>query len=136
MPQPADGEALLRVRRVGICGTDLHIQSWDSWAQGIIEAPLIPGHEGVGIIEAVGEGDLPVAVGQRVALPWLGHACGSCRYCVDGWETYCTSPAYMGYTMDGSYAEYTVVDAANVIPFETYLPWDVVGALPEMLRCW
>ena len=56
-----------------------------------------------------------LAVGDRVALPWLGDACGHCRSCVGGWETYCTSPQFMGYTMDGSYAEYAVGNASHVV---------------------
>jgi propanol-preferring alcohol dehydrogenase len=58
---------------------------------------------------------MPVAIGDRVALPWLGDACGNCRYCVAGWETYCTSPQYMGYTMDGGYAEYALAYASHVV---------------------
>src|SRR6185436_18189936 len=77
--------------------------------------PFVPGHEGVGIVDALGPGVTAPALSTRVALPWLGHACGHCRYCVAGWETYCTSPAYMGYTMDGGYAEYAVAYASHVV---------------------
>ena len=114
VPEPGPGQVLVRIETCGLCHTDIHAARGE-WPVKPKDQ-LIPGHEGVGIVEAVGEGDLPVAVGQRVALPWLGQACGHCRYCVDGWETYCTSPAYMGYTMDGSYAEYAVAWASHVVP--------------------
>ena len=73
------------------------------------------GHEGVGLIEAIGDGVEHLAVGDRVALPWLGLACGRCRYCIGGHETYCQSPQYMGYTIDGGYAEYTIGYASHVL---------------------
>lgn len=114
VPEPGPGQVLVRIETCGLCHTDIHAARGE-WPVKPKDQ-LIPGHEGVGIVEAVGEGELPVAVGQRVALPWLGQACGYCRYCVDGWETYCTSPAYMGYTMDGSYAEYAVAWASHVVP--------------------
>ena len=114
VPAPGPGQVLVRIETCGLCHTDIHAARGE-WPVKPKDQ-LVPGHEGVGIVEAVGEGDLPVAVGQRVALPWLGQACGHCRYCVDGWETYCTSPSYMGYTMDGSYAEYAVAWASHVVP--------------------
>lgn len=114
VPTPGPGQVLVRIETCGLCHTDIHAArgEWPVKPKDL----LIPGHEGVGIVEAVGEGELPVQVGQRVALPWLGLACGHCRYCVAGWETYCTSPQYMGYTMDGSYAEYAVAWASHVVP--------------------
>jgi alcohol dehydrogenase, propanol-preferring len=113
VPEPGPGQVLVRVETCGLCHTDIHAArgEWPVKPKDL----LVPGHEGVGIVEAVGGGELPVTVGQRVAMPWLGHACGHCRYCVSGWETYCTSPQYMGYTMDGSYAEYAVGFASHVV---------------------
>ena len=114
VPEPGPGQVLVRIETCGLCHTDIHAArgEWPVKPKDL----LVPGHEGVGVVEQVGEGDLPVAVGQRVALPWLGHACGHCRYCVAGWETYCTSPSYMGYTMDGGYAEYALAWASHVVP--------------------
>ncbi|HTM86076.1 MAG TPA: alcohol dehydrogenase catalytic domain-containing protein, partial [Mycobacterium sp.] len=113
MPEPGPGQVLVRIETCGLCHTDIHAARGEWPVKPKI--PLIPGHEGVGVVVAAGDGDLPVQVGQRVALPWLGHACGHCRYCVGGWETYCTSPQYMGYTMDGSYADYAVAYASHVV---------------------
>src|SRR5688572_4745114 len=113
VPQPGHGQVLVRIEASGLCHTDIHAARGDWPVKPKI--PLIPGHEGVGTVESLGEGVDTLTVGDRVALPWLGHACGHCRYCVAGWETYCTSPQYMGYTMDGSYAEYAVGNASHVV---------------------
>jgi propanol-preferring alcohol dehydrogenase len=108
---------LVRIEACGLCHTDIHAARGD-WPVKP-KTPLIPGHEGVGSVVAVGTGDSPIAVGDRVALPWLGHACGHCRYCVTGWETYCQTPQYMGYTMDGGYAEYAIGYASHVVKVPT-----------------
>jgi len=76
--------------------------------------PLIPGHEGVGIVEQVGDGASHIKVGDRVAMPWLGSACGICEYCIDGWETLCEQQVNTGYGRDGAYAEYATANAAYV----------------------
>jgi D-arabinose 1-dehydrogenase-like Zn-dependent alcohol dehydrogenase len=73
--------------------------------------PLIPGHEGVGLITAIGSGVTALSVGDRVAIPWLGHACGRCEYCATGWETLCLQQQDTGYSIDGSYAELVKADA-------------------------
>jgi propanol-preferring alcohol dehydrogenase len=113
VPAPGPGQVLVKIEASGLCHTDIHAARGDWPVKPKI--PLIPGHEGVGRVTVVGEGVDQLAVGDRVALPWLGHACGHCRYCVMGWETYCTTPAYMGYTMDGSYAEYAVGYASHAV---------------------
>ncbi|MGB3184633.1 MAG: zinc-dependent alcohol dehydrogenase [Ornithinimicrobium sp.] len=113
VPEPGAGQVLVKVEASGVCHTDIHAARGE-WPVKP-KMPLIPGHEGVGIVTAAGEGELPVAVGDRVAVPWLGQACGHCRYCVAGWETYCLTPQYMGYTMDGGYAEYVVAFASHVV---------------------
>jgi propanol-preferring alcohol dehydrogenase len=113
VPTPGLGQILVKIETAGLCHTDIHAARGD-WPVKP-KMPLVPGHEGVGTVVEVGEGDLPVEIGDRVALPWLGHACGHCRYCVAGWETYCLTPEYMGYTMDGSYAEYTLAYASHAV---------------------
>jgi len=114
VPEPGPGQVLVKIEASGLCHTDIHAAHGD-WPVKP-KMPLIPGHEGVGRVERLGDGVDRVAVGDLVALPWLGHACGHCRYCVSGWETYCTSPQYMGYTIDGSYAEYALGFASHVVP--------------------
>jgi propanol-preferring alcohol dehydrogenase len=112
-PSPREGQVLVQIEASGLCHTDIHAARGD-WPVKP-KMPLIPGHEGVGTVVELGPGESQVAVGERVALPWLAHACGHCRYCVTGWETYCSSPQYMGYTIDGSYAEYAVAYASHVV---------------------
>ncbi len=114
VPSPGPGEVLVRIEASGICHTDIHAALGD-WPV-TPSAPFIPGHEGVGVIESVGAGVDPARVGVRVALPWLGSACGTCRYCVSGWETLCEAQQNTGYSRDGGYAEYAVADARFVVP--------------------
>jgi alcohol dehydrogenase, propanol-preferring len=125
-PSPGEGQVLVKIEASGLCHTDIHAARGD-WPVKP-KMPLIPGHEGVGRVVAVGSGDSPVQIGDRVALPWLGHACGRCRYCVGGWETYCVAPQYMGYTMDGGYADYTLAYASHVVQIPEGISW--VDAAP------
>jgi propanol-preferring alcohol dehydrogenase len=111
--RPGPGQVLVRIEASGLCHTDIHAARGD-WPVKP-KLPLIPGHEGVGRIAEVDDGVTDLAVGDRVALPWLAQACGRCRYCIAGTETYCTSPQYMGYTIDGGYAEYTLGYASHVV---------------------
>jgi propanol-preferring alcohol dehydrogenase len=104
-PVPGAGEVVVRVEASGLCHTDIHAVHGD-WPVKP-QPPFTPGHEGVGIVEAVGRGVTEVEVGDRVAMPWLGYACGTCEYCVSGWETLCLEQKNMGYSMDGGFAEYT-----------------------------
>jgi propanol-preferring alcohol dehydrogenase len=113
VPEPGPGQVLVKIMASGLCHTDIHAARGD-WPVKP-KMPLIPGHEGVGEVVAMGTGDSTVAIGDVVALPWLGHACGHCRYCVTGWETYCTTPQFMGYTIDGGYAEYAIGYASHVV---------------------
>jgi len=113
IPTPGPGQVLVRIESSGLCHTDIHAARGE-WPVKPKDQ-LIPGHEGVGHVVGLGDGVDLLAVGDRVALPWLGHACGHCRYCVAGWETYCTTPEYMGYTIDGSYAEYAIGFASHVV---------------------
>jgi propanol-preferring alcohol dehydrogenase len=120
VPQPGPGQILVKIEASGLCHTDIHAARGD-WPVKP-KMPLIPGHEGVGRVVEVGPGESQVEVGDRVALPWLGHACGRCRYCIAGWETYCVSPQYMGYTMDGGYAEFTIAYASHVVKVPEAVP--------------
>jgi propanol-preferring alcohol dehydrogenase len=114
IPAPGPGQVLVRVESSGLCHTDIHAAHGD-WPVKP-SPPFVPGHEGVGIVEALGTGVTTRALGDRVALPWLGHACGHCDYCVRGWETLCEQQQNTGYSIDGSFAEYAVADADYVVP--------------------
>ncbi len=111
-PQPGPNDVLVKVETSGLCHTDIHAAHGDWPVKPTL--PLIPGHEGVGIVEEVGALVSHIKVGDRVAMPWLGSACGVCQYCVDGWETLCESQVNTGYGRDGAYAEYAVADADYV----------------------
>jgi propanol-preferring alcohol dehydrogenase len=113
-PEPGPGEVLVKVETAGLCHTDIHAAHGD-WPVKPTP-PFVPGHEGVGIVEQVGPGVTSPQVGDRVAMPWLGKACGTCEFCVDGWETLCEQQVNTGYGIDGSYAEYAVANAAYVAP--------------------
>ncbi len=112
VPTPAPGQVLVRIETSGLCHTDIHAAHGDWPVRPTL--PFVPGHEGVGLIEAVGAGVKVVAEGQRVAVPWLGWACGACEYCASGWETLCLQQRNTGYSVDGGYAEYVLADAAFV----------------------
>ena len=114
VPVPGPGQALVRIEASGVCHTDIHAAHGD-WP---VKPPLpfIPGHEGVGVIEALGPGVQVRSVGERVAIPWLGSACGRCRYCVSGRETLCESQTNTGYSVNGAYAEYALAAADYVVP--------------------
>ena len=98
------GQILVQVEACGLCHTDIHAAHGD-WPIKP-SPPFIPGHEGVGIVQELGPGVTEVACGDRVAMPWLGYACGTCDYCVSGRETLCESQENMGYSIDGAFGEY------------------------------
>src|SRR5688500_13289259 len=108
VPRPGPGELLIEISACGVCRTDLHIVDGD--LHGAL--PIIPGHEIVGRVVAVGEGVADFPVGSRVGLPWLGRTCGACFYCRDGRENLCDSPSFTGFTRDGGYASHCLADAA------------------------
>lgn len=118
-PRPGPGQALVRVLTSGVCHTDLHAVEGD-WPVKP-SPPFVPGHEGVGVVEEIGEGVTNLAVGDLVGNAWLWSACGHCEFCRTGWETLCESQQNGGYSVDGSFAEYMLVDAvyAAVIPAGT-----------------
>jgi propanol-preferring alcohol dehydrogenase len=104
IPVAGAGEIVVRIEASGLCHTDIHAAHGDWPVKPTL--PFTPGHEGVGIVEQVGPGVTEVALGDRVAIPWLGYACGTCDYCVTGWETLCLEQKNMGYSLDGSFADY------------------------------
>lgn len=114
IPSPGPGQVLVRLEACGLCHTDIHAIDGDWPVQPGL--PFVPGHEGVGIVERLGDGVTSRKVGQRVALPWLGYACGECRYCIDGRENLCERQHNTGYSVDGGYAEYTLADARFASP--------------------
>jgi alcohol dehydrogenase, propanol-preferring len=114
VPEPGPEQALVRIETCGLCHTDIHAARGEWPVKPNL--PFIPGHEGVGIVEQLGEGNAHgIAVGARVALPWLGYSCGDCRHCNSGWETLCKSQVNTGYGMNGGFAEYAVGFARNVV---------------------
>ncbi|QFG35204.1 propanol-preferring alcohol dehydrogenase [Paracoccus pantotrophus] len=110
---PGPGEIRVRVLACGVCRTDLHVVDGELPDPVL---PIIPGHEIVGRIEALGPGVTGLALGQRVGIPWLGHACGACPYCRDGRENLCDAPGFTGYTRDGGYATAAIADARFAFP--------------------
>ncbi|PYH00342.1 alcohol dehydrogenase AdhP [Arthrobacter stackebrandtii] len=109
LPTPGPGQALVKLISSGVCHTDLHAAEGDWPVQP--SPPFVPGHEGVGEVVALGEGVTSLAVGDRVGNAWLWTACGDCEYCRTGWETLCESQENGGYSVDGSFGEYMLVDA-------------------------
>ena len=108
-PDPGPGEVLVKLVTTGVCHTDLHAAQGD-WPVKPTP-PFIPGHEGVGEVVAVGEGVTDLAVGDMVGNAWLWSACGVCEYCRTGWETLCEQQQNGGYSVNGSFGEYMLVDA-------------------------
>ncbi|MFC8448241.1 alcohol dehydrogenase AdhP [Kitasatospora sp. NPDC057223] len=114
VPEPAPHQVLVRLEASGLCHTDIHAAHGD-WPVKPTP-PFVPGHEGVGIVEAAGEQVRHVVIGQRVAIPWLADACGRCDQCVSGWETLCLQQHNSGYSVDGAYAEYALAHGDYVVP--------------------
>jgi len=114
VPTPGPGQVLVRMEASGVCHTDIHAARGD-WPVKPTP-PFTPGHEGVGVITRVGVGVPESRVGQRVAIAWLGSACGHCEFCGSGRETLCESQQNSGYSVDGAYAEYAVASADYVVP--------------------
>ena len=112
VPQPGAGEILVKIEASGVCHTDLHAARGDWPVKPTL--PFIPGHEGVGLVAAVGAGVTDVKEGDAVGVPWLYSACGHCTYCVTGWETLCESQRNTGYSVNGGFAEYVVAPSAYV----------------------
>jgi propanol-preferring alcohol dehydrogenase len=115
IPDPGRGQVVIDVHACGVCRTDLHV------VDGELEEPhlpIVPGHEVVGRVRAVGPGVDTLAVGQRVGVPWLGSTCGTCAFCQAGQENLCIQAGFTGYTLDGGYTETMVADARYCFPIE------------------
>lgn len=108
IPQPGDSEVLLRVRTCGVCRTDLHLQDGELPPHRL---PVVPGHQIVGEVVALGRQVGGLRAGQRVGVPWLGWTCGECDFCRRGQENLCDRARFTGYDRDGGFAEFTVADA-------------------------
>jgi propanol-preferring alcohol dehydrogenase len=110
IPNPGPGQALVEIVATGVCHTDLHAAEGDWPVKPTL--PFIPGHEGAGVVAAVGAGVTHLKEGDRVGIAWLHTACGHCAFCLSGWETLCHKQENSGYSVNGSFAEYSLADAA------------------------
>jgi propanol-preferring alcohol dehydrogenase len=128
VPAPRAGEVLVEVAACGVCRTDLHVVD-DELPD--IRCPIVPGHEIVGRIAALGEGVAGFALGARVGVPWLGATCGVCPYCRSARENLCDAPTFTGYTRDGGYATHAIADARFCFP----LPQEGDAAALAPLLC-
>ncbi len=122
---PGPGQVLIRVRACGVCRTDLHIVDGELDRPKL---PLVPGHEIIGVVSAVGDGVEALRPGERVGVPWLGWTCGHCVYCRSGRENLCAEARFTGYQIDGGYAELAIADARYCFPIPP--AYDDVAAAP------
>ena len=123
---------MIAVGACGVCRTDLHVVDGDLAHPRL---PIVPGHEIVGRVAAIGQGVSGFAVGERVGVPWVGATCGHCSYCKEGSENLCDAPAFTGYTRDGGFATHTVADARYCFPLgegggdSEIAPWLCAGLI-------
>jgi propanol-preferring alcohol dehydrogenase len=127
VPEPGEGQVLVRVSACAVCRTDLHILDGELASPKL---PLVPGHEIVGAVAALGPGVELFGVGDRVGVPWLGWTCGACAYCASGRENLCDRARFTGYDVDGGYAQYAVADQRYC--FRIPAGYDDVAAAPLM----
>ncbi len=111
--EPAAGELLIKVHACGVCRTDLHVVDGELREPKL---PLVPGHEIIGTVAALGRGVDRFRVGERVGVPWLGSTCGACEFCRGGRENLCEQARFTGYQIDGGYADYVLADARYCFP--------------------
>lgn len=119
VPTPGPGQALVEIIASGVCHTDLHAADGDWPVKPTL--PFTPGHEGAGIVAALGPGVTHLKEGDRVGIVWLHSACGHCEFCLSGWETLCLGQKNSGYSVNGSFAQYAVAQA------------DYLGRIPKKL---
>jgi len=127
LPDPASGEVRLRVLACAVCRTDLHVIDGD-----LPQAryPVVPGHEIVGVVEALGSRVTALHVGQRVGPPWLGRSCGCCGFCLGDRENLCDRPEFTGCTRDGGFATHTLADAGFCLPLSGFQAEDPEHTAP------
>lgn len=126
VPEIGPNDVLIKVRKTGICGTDLHIDAWDAWAQASIKAPLVVGHEFCGDIVEIGSAVTDLSVGMFVSAE--GHfTCGRCRSCMAGMRHLCISTQGIGVQVDGAFAEYIAMPAGNVWVHRSPIDTDVAA---------
>ena len=132
VPVPGVGEILVAVAVCGVCRTDLHVVDGELPDPKL---PIVPGHEIVGRVAALGAGVSGFSVGERVGVPWLGATCGTCAYCRAGAENLCDAPIFTGYTRDGGYATHAVADERYCFPLGEHgdeaeiAPWLCAGLI-------
>jgi alcohol dehydrogenase, propanol-preferring len=124
-PQPHSGQIRIRVEACAVCRTDLHVIDGEL---PHVHYPIVPGHEVVGVVEALGEGVGRFTIGQRVGVPWLAKTCGHCAYCKSGRENLCDTPEFTGYSRDGGFATHVIAEADFSIPLDEFA--DPVAAAP------
>ena len=112
-PDPGPGMIRIRVGACGVCRTDLHVVDGEL---PDIPYPIVPGHEVVGRVDALGQGVASLRLGERVGVPWLGATCGICPYCRQDRENLCDHPVFTGYTRDGGFASHLLADARYCFP--------------------
>jgi propanol-preferring alcohol dehydrogenase len=128
IPTPGPGEVLVAISACGVCRTDLHVVDGELLHPKL---PIVPGHEIVGRVAAVGKDVTGFAHGERIGVPWLGWTCGVCPYCRAGRENLCDAPLFTGYTRNGGYATHTLADARYCFP----LPEGMSDAEAAPLLC-
>jgi propanol-preferring alcohol dehydrogenase len=127
-PEPGAGQVRVRVTCCGVCRTDLHLAEGDLPPR---RHGVVPGHEVVGVVDAVGPATSRLVLGQRIGVPWLASTCGTCRFCRSGRENLCLGPAFTGWDVDGGYAEFCLVDERYAYP----LPHDLADERAAPLLC-
>src|SRR5499427_850914 len=132
LPVPGAGQIVVEVKACGVCRTDLHVVDGDLSQPKL---PIVPGHEIVGRVSALGAGKREFAIGERVGIPWLGSTCGVCPYCQSGRENLCDAPVFTGYTRDGGFATHAVADGRFCFPLGEHgedtqiAPWLCAGLI-------
>lgn len=131
VPRPGINDVLIKIKKTSICGTDVHINRWDSWAQRVIKPPLIIGHEYVGTVHEVGQGVKGFELGQLVTGE--GHiVCGHCRNCLAGRRHLCANTIGVGVNRDGAFADYVSIPATNVWKVPVDMDTDVISCFDPL----